>query len=323
MRDRFNRDIDYLRLSITDKCNLRCVYCMEDKEQDFLKNSHLMTNEEIIRVVKASAKLGIKKIRLTGGEPLARPKVDELIKQLNDIEGIDEIYMTTNGTLMADQVHLFAKYGLKGVNISLDTLKEDRFKQITRRGNLSDVLQFIEECLKYQLKVKINTVLMEGVNDDEILDFVNLTLTHPIDVRFIELMPIGIGKKHKGVSNAKILDLIKSNHLEIKESGRVKKGGPAEYIQVANAVGRVGFISAVSNCFCQDCNRIRITADGFLKQCLHFRFGVNLKDKLREGISDEALVQLISQNIYEKPEKHLFNQKDKNEERKLMNQIGG
>lgn len=323
MRDRFNREIDYLRLSITDKCNLRCVYCMEDKEQDFLKNSHLMTNEEIIRIVRASAKLGIKKIRLTGGEPLARPKVSELMEQLNQIDGIDEIYMTTNGTLFADQVHLFAKHGLKGVNISLDTLKEDRFKQITRRGSLSDVLQFIDECLKHELKVKINTVLMDGVNDDEILDFVKLTLTHPIDVRFIELMPIGIGKNHKGVSNTKILEMIQSNHFEIEESGRAKKGGPAEYIKINGGLGRVGFISAVSNCFCQDCNRIRVTADGFLKQCLHFRFGVNLKDHLREGISDEELVRLISQNIYEKPEKHLFNQKDKNEEIKLMNQIGG
>lgn len=323
MKDRFNREIDYLRLSVTDKCNLRCIYCMEDTKQQFLKNSHLMTDEEIIKIITASAKLGIKKIRLTGGEPLARAGITELIAQINQIEGIEGIYLTTNGTLLANQVHFFAKNGLKGVNISLDSLKEETFNKITRRGKLSSVLTFIDECLANNLKVKLNTVLVDGVNKDEILDFIELTLNKPIDVRFIELMPIGIGKKHHGVSNQEVLEIINAHYSKVENIGKADKGGPAQYVKIKDGLGSIGFISAVSNCFCQDCNRIRVTADGFLKQCLHFRFGVNLKDLLREGMDEAELEKVIYQNIYDKPEKHLFNQKDKNEEIKLMNQIGG
>lgn len=323
MKDRFNREIDYLRISVTDKCNLRCIYCMEDTKQNFLKNSHLMTDEEIIKIVTASAKLGIKKIRLTGGEPLARPKITELIAKINQVKGIEEIYLTTNGTLLANQVPFFAKNGLKGVNISLDSLKEETFHQITRRGNLSSVLTFIDECLAHHLKVKLNTVLVDGINKDEILDFIKLTIDKPIDVRFIELMPIGIGKKHHGISNQEVLKIMKAHYDEVENIGKAVKGGPAQYVKIKGALGNIGFISAVSNCFCQDCNRIRVTADGFLKQCLHFRFGINLKDLLREGMGEDELEKVIYQNIYNKPEKHLFNQIDKNEEIKLMNQIGG
>ena len=323
MKDRFNREIDYLRLSVTDQCNLRCVYCMEDKAQEFLPKCSKLTDDEILRVVKACANLGIKKIRLTGGEPLVRPGIIELIGKINAIEGIEEIYLTTNGTVLSNQVKTLANHGLKGVNISLDSLKENRFQQMTRRGILSNVLTFIDECLTYGLKVKLNTVLVDDVNKDEILDFVKLTIQKPIDVRFIELMPIGIGKTHKGVMNEEVRRIIESAYSNVLEVGKVDKGGPATYIRVNDGLGKVGFISAMSNCFCQNCNRIRVTADGFLKQCLHFKYGVNLKDLMRFGINDEALEHVIQENIYQKPEKHLFNQKNQHEEVKFMDQIGG
>ncbi|MGL4372901.1 MAG: GTP 3',8-cyclase MoaA [Turicibacter sp.] len=323
MKDRFEREIDYLRISVTDNCNLRCIYCMDDDQQQFLKSCQKISDEEILRIVEASVKLGIKKIRLTGGEPLVRPGIVELIGKINQIDGIEAIYLTSNGTLLANRVDELVENGLKGVNISLDSLKEDRFNTLTRRGELNKVLLFIDNCLANQLSVKLNTVIVDHLNKDEILDFVDLTLAMPIDVRFIELMPIGIGKVHDGVTTQDILDIIGTKFTYVREDLDVLTKGPATYIKVDGALGRVGFISAVSSCFCEDCNRIRVTADGFLKQCLHFKFGVNLRDLMREGISDEKLKLVIEETIFNKPEKHLFNKKDKNEEVKQMNQIGG
>lgn len=323
MKDKFGRNIDYLRISVTDNCNLRCIYCMEEKDNKFLNIEKKLTDEEIYRIVKASAKLGIKKIRITGGEPLVRPKIVELIGRINEIEGIEEVYLTTNATLLFDKVEELAKNGLKGVNISLDSLIEERFNKITRIGGLSKVLEAIDKCIEVGIKVKINTVMVDDINKDEILDFVNLTLEKPIDVRFIELMPIGIGKKYKGVTNTEILSLIKENYECIEEVSKNKKGGPAEYIKLHNALGKVGFISAMSNCFCQDCNRIRVAPDGFLKQCLHWNYGISLRDLIRKGISDEELKTAIEENIYDKPEKHLFNEKNEHQEIRFMNEIGG
>ncbi|MEN8077811.1 GTP 3',8-cyclase MoaA [Clostridioides difficile] len=323
MRDRFNREIDYLRISVTDNCNLRCIYCMEEESQEFLKSSEKITDEEIITIVKVCAKLGIKKIRLTGGEPLVRKGIVELLKNINKVEGIEEIYMTTNGILLADSIKELVENGLKGVNISLDSLREDTFSLITRRGNVAKVLEAIDKCIYYGIKVKINTVLVNEFNKNEIDSFLSLTIDKPIDVRFIELMPIGMGKRYTGVSNSEIMDIVKSKYNYIEEIGRLKNGGPAQYIKIKNSKGRIGFISAVSNCFCEECNRIRITADGFLKQCLHFNCGINLRDLIRDGISDEELCSTIENTIFNKPEKHLFNKKNKNEEIKFMNEIGG
>lgn len=323
MKDRFKREIDYLRLSVTDNCNLRCIYCMDDKEQDFLKSKDKLTDDEILRVVEASAKLGIKKIRVTGGEPLVRSKVVELIEKINSISGIEGIYITTNAIFLADKVEALAKSGVKGVNISLDSLKEDRFKNLTRRGDLDKVLEAIYKCIDYGIKVKLNTVMVNDINNDEIVNFVKLTINKPIDVRFIELMPIGVGKVHKGISNSEIRAIINENFKDACECGKAKSSGPAEYIKIDGALGKVGFISAMSNCFCEGCNRVRITPEGFLKQCLHFDYGVNLRDLMRKGISDEEFSKVIEETIYNKPEKHLFNEKRDHEEIRFMNQIGG
>lgn len=323
MKDRFGREIDYLRVSVTDNCNLRCVYCMDEKDNKFLKKDEKLTDDEIYRVVKESAKLGIKKVRITGGEPLVRPGVVDLIGKINSIDGIEEIYLTTNGILLADRLDELVKNGLKGVNISLDSLKEDRFNKLTRLGHVDNVLAAIDKAISLGIKVKLNTVIVNDINKDEIMDFVNLTKEKEIDVRFIELMPIGIAINYKGVANEEVLNIIRRNASDFEEVVRNQSGGPATYIRLNGAKGKVGFISAMSNCFCEDCNRIRLTPEGFLKQCLHFDYGVDLKSMLREGVNDEKLKEVIYNNIYDKPEKHLFLEDSEHKELKFMNQIGG
>lgn len=323
MKDKFGREIDYLRVSVTDKCNLRCIYCMNEKENTFLKNDEKLTDDEIYRIVKESSELGIKKVRITGGEPLVRPNLVKLIGRINSISGVEEIYLTTNGILLADMIDELALNGLKGVNISLDSLNEERFNKLTRLGKLNKVLEAIDKAIDLGIKVKLNTVIVNDINKDEIMDFVNLTKEKNIDVRFIELMPIGIAINYKGVTNEEVLKVISQNCSDYQEVVRSKSGGPASYIKLKDAKGKIGFISAISNCFCEECNRIRLTSEGFLKQCLHFDYGIDLKRKLRSGISDEELRKLIYDNIYDKPEKHLFLEKSDHKELKFMNQIGG
>ena len=232
MKDKYGREIDYLRISLTDKCNLRCAYCMEKDHNDFIHNDKLMTLDEILRVVKECASIGIKKVRLTGGEPLVREGVVDLIKNINKIPEIEEICLTTNGILLGDKVKELSENGLKRVNISLDTLKEDRFKEITRIGTLDKVLYSIEKCLENNVKVKINTVVLEDFNKDEILDLVNLACENPIDVRFIELMPIGEGKKFKGVTNSEILEIIKKEKKVLSDGKTLRLNGPVKNISI-------------------------------------------------------------------------------------------
>lgn len=323
MKDKYGREIDYLRISLTDKCNLRCIYCMEEKDNNFIEEEKLLSREEIKKITKLFSEVGVKKVRLTGGEPLVRRDILEIMKDLNSIEDIKEIYITTNGILLDKYLEGFKALGLTGVNISLDSLKKDNFKNLTRLGNLDKVLNAIDKALDLGIKVKINTVLIKGINDDEILDFINLTVNRNIDVRFIELMPIGVGSKHQGLSNEFIINTIKENFKDLVEINRDKSGGPATYIKLNNAKGKIGFISAISNCFCEDCNRIRLTSEGFLKQCLHFNYGVNLKEVIKKGASDEELLDIVKENIYYKPEKHLFLKESEDKELKFMNQIGG
>ena len=294
MKDKFGREIDYLRVSVTDNCNLRCIYCMSEKENNFLKKDEKLTDDEIYRVVKESANLGIKKIRITGGEPLVRAGIVKLIGKINEIPGIEEIYLTTNGILLGDKLEELKLNGLKGVNISLDSLEEDKFNKLTRLGNLNNVLEAIDKAIELGVKVKVNTVIVNDINKDEIIDFVNITREKPIDIRFIELMPIGEAVNYKGITNKEVLNIIEKNYSNYEKVVRSKSGGPATYIKLKGAKGKVGFISALSNCFCEDCNRIRLTPDGFLKQCLHFDYGVDLKSKLRENITDEELRKIMS-----------------------------
>ncbi|MGL5312840.1 MAG: GTP 3',8-cyclase MoaA [Peptostreptococcaceae bacterium] len=322
MKDKFGREIDYLRISVTDNCNLRCVYCI-DENSVFQENKNILSDDEIYRITKECAALGIRKIRITGGEPLVRKNIENLISRLNSIDGIEEIYITTNGVLLEEKLEDLKNSGLTGVNISLDSLKEERFKLVTKYNKLDKVILAIDKSLELGIRVKINTVIINDTNKDEIIDFIELTKDKKVDIRFIELMPIGAARKHKGMKNTDILDLIKVEYKDVIEYKRRKSGGPANYIRVNNYKGRIGFISAMSNCFCEECNRIRLTSEGFLKKCLHFNYGVNLKEYINDNISDEQLRNIIYENIYDKPEKHLFGDVCENKENRNMNQIGG
>lgn len=323
MLDKFGRNIDYLRISVTENCNLRCIYCVDENSIMSSCNKDTLSDDEIYKIVKECASLGIRKIRITGGEPLVRKNIEDLVYKLKSIDGIKEIYITTNGVLLKDKIEALKKNGLTGVNISLDSLKENRFKKITKFNKLSQVLLSIDKALELGLKVKINTVIVDDINKDEIIDFVNLTKDKNLDVRFIELMPIGEAKKYKGMNNEEIYEIIKNSFENIQLEYKNERSGPASYIKIENYKGKIGFISPISNCFCNECNRIRLTSNGFLKKCLHYNYGVDLKKYIRSNISNKDLKDLIYNNIYDKPQKHLFMEECDDKENKYMNQIGG
>ena len=322
MIDKFGRKVDYLRISVTENCNLKCIYCIDDNILNTYKND-ILSDDEIVKIATECASLGIKKIRITGGEPLVRKNIENLIYRLNNIKEIEEIYITTNGVLLNDKIEILKENGLTGVNISLDSLNKDRFKKLTKFDKLKEVLLSIDKALELGLKVKINTVIVDDINKDEIIDFVKLTKDKNIDIRFIELMPIGAAKKYKGISNEEILNIIKNNFKNIQVEKKSKRSGPANYIRVDNYKGKIGFISPISNCFCEDCNRIRLTSTGFLKKCLHYNYGIDLKKHIRSNISNKDLKELIYLNIYDKPQNHLFMKDCDDKENKYMNQIGG
>ena len=319
LKDKWGRNIDYLRVSLTDRCNLKCVYCMPENEANYFKKDNLLTNDEIIKLVRFMAQIGVSKVRFTGGEPLLRQGIESLIKGVGDIPTIKKVCITTNGILLKDKVVLLKESGLTHVNLSLDTLIEDRYSKITRGGNINDVMDALELSLKLGIKVKINSVIMDGVNEGEIISLANLTRKYPVDVRFIELMPIGEGVNFKGVSEKYILDKLK-DELDINED-KTKEEGPAQYTKLKSGLGKLGFISPISNHFCKECNRIRLTSDGFLKRCLYWSEGEDLKKAIRIGKSDSDILKIIEKNIYEKPEAHSFGKDDG--DARLMHQIGG
>lgn len=321
MIDKFGREINYLRISITDRCNLRCRYCMpEAGVSNLIPHSEILSFEEIIRLTKAAAKLGIKKIRLTGGEPLVRNSVNDLISKINEIDGIEEIVITTNGVRLAEMADDLKKAGLKRVNISLDTLDPKKFAEITRGGDLSKVLEGIEAAKRVGLTpIKINTVALGGFNDDEFGDFIELTRDHDISVRFIELMPIGhadVGEGYGFISNQELIDRFPELVPEPK-----KKFSVATEYRLPGAIGTVGFISALSNHFCAECNKIRLTSDGKIKPCLHSNEEIPMKPVLMNG-TDEEVLAALAESIGHKVEHHMLNEGAAPIDRD-MNKIGG
>jgi GTP 3',8-cyclase len=285
MKDSFGREISYMRISVTDRCNMRCKYCMPEEGVENLGHGKILSFEDIVRIVKASTALGITKYRITGGEPLARLGIVSLVEQLSKIEGVEELAMTTNGTLLADQAEALKKAGLHRVNVSIDSLIYDKYEEITRGGDLDAAVEGLNAAVRVGLNpVKINIVAMEGFNDDEILNFVQLTINHPLDIRFIELMPVGQAARNNGYRylageeiKKKLPSLIRLN----------KQDGVAELFKYPEAQGTIGFISPMSNLFCDSCNKIRLTADGKLKPCLHTDEEIDLKEILKNG-DDEA-----------------------------------
>jgi len=284
-----------------------------------LSHDEILRFEDTIKIVKAAANLGINKIRYTGGEPLVMKDIDKLIYETSKVQGIDDIAITTNGILLADMAEDLKKAGLKRVNISLDTLDKDKFKRITRIGDLDKVIEGIYKCLSIGLRpVKINTVLMRGINDMEFEDFLNLTREIPVDIRFIELMPIGEGVKMYEKNKLSFMEILEEHPELIKIE--TEKSSTAELYKLHGAKGRIGFISPVSCKFCSDCNKIRLTSTGTIKPCLHSKDEINLRKYLND---EEMLTSAIKAAILNKPLEHHLEEERASRSVKVMSQIGG
>ena len=319
MKDSWGREIDYLRISLTESCNLRCIYCMPEGVAPKVCGETL-TKENIFDIVEVAVELNIKKIRLTGGEPLLRQDIVEIVQGIKD-RGIEKIYITTNGILLSEKIEKLKKAGLKGVNISLDTLNGEQFNFITRGGDLERVLQGIEKALNLNLEVKINSVIMKVINENAIEELAKLTLNNQLDVRFIELMPIGQGKKFTGISNNEIYDRLEKTFEFDRDYKEIK--GVSTYYKLKDSKGNIGFISPINSCFCETCNKIRLTSDGVIKRCLNSKGNTNIKESLDKNIEKEEIKEILEQEIFKKPERHLFGKDNKDEELKNMNAIGG
>ena len=319
MKDNFDREIKYMRISVTDRCNLRCRYCMPADGIENLGHDKIITFEDIERIVKAAAKLGISKYRITGGEPLVRKGIVTLIERLSKIDGVEELAMTTNGILLGKYAEELKKAGLQRVNISVDSLIYQKYEEITRGGDLDAAFEGVNAAIKVGLApVKLNVVVMKGFNDDEILNFVQLTFNHPIDIRFIELMPVGcpeMDEKYQFMSSdeirKKLPDLI---HLPDRD-------GVADYYKYPGAMGKIGFISPMSHEFCGTCDKIRLTADGKIKPCLHSNREIDLHPALAEG-DDAVLEETLREAILSKDQKHHLNE-GADPIKRDMNKIGG
>lgn len=314
MQDGCGRTIDYLRLSVTDLCNYRCRYCMPPEGVTKRGHEEMLSLEELAEIAEAAVRVGVKKIRLTGGEPLVRRGIVELCRRLRAIPGLEELCLTTNGALLPQLAAPLREAGVDRLNISLDTLRPDRFAEMTRLGRLSDTLAGIEaaEAAGFH-NLKLDTVLIGGFNDDEIEDFVNLTREHPWEVRFIELMPMGpCAEWDKGcfLSDDTVLQ-------KIPALQQIEPCGVARRYRLPGAAGTVGLISPVHHDFCAQCRRIRVTADGKLKGCLHSAEELPLR-----GLHGKALEDAIRQGILHKPERHHLAERRSDTPRN-MNQIGG
>lgn len=326
MLDTMGRNINYLRISITDRCNLRCRYCMPLEGVEKLGHEHILSLEEIARLVKVAAQVGIRKIRLTGGEPLIRRNISQLIGYIREIPEIDDLALTTNGTLFAGMAEELRSAGLDRINFSLDTLVAEKYKYITRQGRLEDATRAIDKALELKMEpVKINTVLIKGFNDNEVLDFADLAYNRPLHIRFIEFMPIGDLKfwnRENIITSSETMNLIK-NKYKLVEGKKIKGSGPAKYYTLEGGQGSVGFISPMSNHFCGECNRIRMTAEGKLRACLYDKTESDLMLAMRNGARDEDLRQIFLKTINSKPDKHNMNSGWGEENHRKMYQIGG
>lgn len=318
MKDKYDREIKYLRISITQNCNLKCIYCSPEGECED-KKEVCLSPDEIESVVRSMEKVGISKVRITGGEPLLRNDVCEIVERIAGVPGINDISLTTNGVNLEEKVEGLKKAGLNRLNISLDSLKEERYSYITGGGKLSKALSGIEKSLELGLNpIKINSVLIKGINDDEIDDFIELAKDKPIQVRFIELMPIGTYGEENSDKIVNNSDIIKA-HPQLVYDGKSNNGQPATYYTIEGYKGKIGFISPMSHKFCSTCNRIRLTCDGKIKPCLGNNGEIDILDTLKNH--PDKLDQLIQDTIFNKPRGHNFG-KDFSSLRS-MNRIGG
>jgi cyclic pyranopterin phosphate synthase len=305
--DAFRRPITYLRISVTDRCNLRCVYCMPEAGLPWIPKPDILTFEEIVSIVRAAASVGVRSIRLTGGEPLIRRELDRLVAMIAAIPGIEDIALSTNGLLLEAQAPALRAAGLTRANISLDTLREDRFTAIARRPGLAKVLAGIDAAIAAGLgPIKINTVVMRGSNDDELEDFAKLTRERAVHIRFIEVMPVeeNVGlQRDAWVSSDEVLERLRGLG-ELHPVPNPHGNGPARMFAYDRAPGSVGVISPLAHDYCETCNRVRLSADGNLKLCLFGDHLIDLRTPLREGGGQEAIVALLRGAMHVKPERH-------------------
>lgn len=318
MLDSFGRKINYLRVSVTDLCNLRCSYCMPMEGISKKDHKEILTLEEIENIVRAAVQMGIDKVRITGGEPLVRPGIIQLIENIAKLEGLNDLGLTTNGMLLRKYASDLKRAGLDRVNISIDSLNKTKYQQITRFGNLDNILEGIQAAKDAGLApIKLNVVLVGGFNDDEIEDFVNLTLKDDLEVRFIELMPLGEAStwvESSFISNETVLSKVpRLIPLPMKGHGTV-----ARMYKLPHGKGKVGLISPISSHFCNYCNRIRVTPDGKLKSCLHSNQEINLKNA-----HPDELPRLLFEGIKAKPSKHHISAKESSQAKRNMYEIGG
>jgi len=339
--DQFSRTITYLRLSLTDRCNLRCMYCMPKEEQErddqvktgkFLNHNELLTYEELLRVVRLAVSQGMNKLRLTGGEPLVRKGILEFIQELSLIPGLGEVRLTTNGVLLGEYAERLYGAGIRHLNISLDTLVPEKFLRITSKDSFSKVWAGIQEAKRLGFKIKINVVAMRGINDGEFLDFARLAVEEPLQIRFIEFMPVGdksTWQRDQFISSEEIKNIIAT--LGVLTPFEKSHGeGPARMYELetfAGKKGAVGFISPISHHFCDQCNRLRLTSEGKLRACLLNDRETDLKILLRSGASDEKLIASIRQTIMDKPQGHTLHEQSEARQRLScsgqMSRIGG
>lgn len=307
MKDRFGREIDYMRVSVTDRCNLRCVYCMPAEGVPAVDHGDILTFDEIVRLCSIMAELGIRKIKLTGGEPLVRRGLPQLLGKLKQIPGIEEVTLTTNGLLLGGMINELVTAGLDAVNISLDTLDPLRYREVTRGGKLEDALNGLDAALSFEkLKVKINCVLMAGGKEEDWIALARLAKDRPVEVRFIEMMPIGLGRDFSGISGDEVLKLLTGIYGTPRDYSGCLGNGPAVYVQFPGFCARVGFISAVSHQFCETCNRVRLTSEGCLKLCLQYESGTDLRELLRSGADDTKIKEAVKNAVFAKPACHHF-----------------
>ena len=307
--DQFQRRVNYLRLSVTDRCNLRCQYCMPEEGMQWLPSETLLQDDEIITLLQdVYVPLGVNRIRLTGGEPLLRKGIVGLVSRIVNVQGIEELALTTNGVFLAPMAEHLARAGLRRVNISVDSLKPDRFKTITRGGDLAKVLAGVEAASAAGMIVKLNMLVIPGSNEDELLDFASYTIDRPVQVRYIEMMPLGGDKdfydQHQFLPIQTMIDRI-SEHFALEDAKQAVPGnGPAKILRIPGAKGTLGFISPMSNNFCHACNRTRLSADGQIKACLMRPHEMDLLGKLRTGATPEEMRGMVMKSLEEKPFHH-------------------
>ncbi len=326
--DSYGRKIDYLRISITDHCNLKCYYCTPFSGRRHLERSEILSYEEILKFVKAAASMGITKIRITGGEPLVRKGVVEFCRMLSAIDGLKSLALTTNGIYLEDMAEPLFRAGIRRINISLDTLKPKRFEKITGYNRLARVLAGIRQSEEVGMHpIKINTVVMRGINDDEIEDLARLTLDKPYHVRFIELMPTNSAAYGDYESLYMPVEEImkKINRIDrIQIEPATDSYGPARLGKFQGAAGKIGFIAPISRHFCGSCNRLRLTADGKIKTCLFSQKEIDIKGPLRGGANEEEIIGILRRAVFEKPSGHRLDAKDpQNTCGRAMRAIGG